>query len=107
MQESIIWITRIKSALFYFQMTDKEIPIITKLLLICIILYVETKTFQIFGYNYMMGFFWDAFDAWTLKQPNVNLDAMASVSGSIQDMANPLGRQERDAAVQAHANLLD
>ena len=46
----------------------------------------------------MMEFKWAAFEAWTLEQPNVNMVAMASVSGSIQDMADALGRQEHDAA---------
>ena len=55
----------------------------------------------------MMEFYWDAFEAWTLERPNANLDAMASVSGSIKDLADPLGRQERDAALQARAHLLD
>ena len=32
---------------------------------------------------------------------------MASVSGLIQDLTDALGRQERDADLQAHANLLD
>ena len=40
----------------------------------------------------MMEFYWDAFEAWALEQPNVNLDAMASVSDSIQDVADALGR---------------
>ena len=39
-----------------------------------------------------------------MEQPDVNLDAMASVSDSIQDLADALGP---DAALQAHANLLD
>ena len=42
-----------------------------------------------------------------MEQPGVNLDAVTSVSGSIQDLADALGRQERDAALQAHAHLLD
>ena len=54
-----------------------------------------------------MEFYWDAFEVWALEQPNVNLDAMASVSGSIQDVADALGRQERDDALQARAKLLD
>ena len=55
----------------------------------------------------MTELYWDAFEAWTLEQPDGNLDVMASVSGSIQDLAGASGRQERDAALQARANPLD
>ena len=42
-----------------------------------------------------------------MEQPDVNLDAMALVSGSIKDLVDAMGCQERDAALQAHANPLD
>ena len=52
-----------------------------------------------------MELYWDAFEASTLEQPDIG--AMASVAGSIQDLADASGRQESDAALQARTNLLD
>ena len=101
-------------------MADKEIPIFTKLLIIVIILYVETNFNKIMsGKDYygivmchtllmsaMIELYWDAFKAWTFEQPDVNLDDMASISGSFQDLADAKNVMCKPTGRRKHVNQI-
>ena len=54
----------------------------------------------------MLELYWEAFESWTLNEPNVNLDVMATLSGVTEKLADAVTHQDTAAALQAHKEMV-
>ena len=53
----------------------------------------------------MLELYWEAFEKWTLEEPNVNLDSMASLSGASQRLADAVTHNNTAATLLALAEM--
>ena len=54
----------------------------------------------------MLELYWEAFESWTLDEPGVDLDVMASLNAAIRKLAEAAAHEDTTAALQAQAEMI-
>jgi len=54
----------------------------------------------------MLELYWEAFESWTLDEPGVDLDVMASLNAAIRKLAEAVAHEDTTAALQAQAEMI-